>query len=61
LASKCKMGIEMAKMATTMKKPVEYEIVEETYCRSNGTRFKIQKILEKRSCKIIGKRKIELC
>ena len=38
----------------------EYEIVEETYRRPNGTRFKIQKILEKDTCKIVATREIEL-
>jgi hypothetical protein len=43
-----------------VSKDEKYEIVEETYRRSNGTRFKIQKILEKGSCKIVATREIEL-
>lgn len=39
---------------------VRYEVVEETYRRPDGTRFKIEKILEKDMCKIVGKRIIEL-
>ena len=37
-----------------------YEVVEETYRRPDGTRFKIQKILEKDTCKIVATREIEL-
>ena len=39
---------------------VPYEVVEETMLRPDGTRFMIQKILEKDTCKIVGKRIIEL-
>jgi len=39
---------------------VPYEVVEETMLRLDGTCFMIQKILEKDTCKIVGKRIIEL-
>jgi len=42
------------------EKAHKYEFVEETYRRMDGTRFMIQKVLEKGMCKIIGKREIEL-
>jgi len=38
----------------------EYEITEETYVRPNGERYIIQQILEKGSCRIVGRRTIEL-
>jgi len=37
-----------------------YEVVEETYQRSDGSRYKIVKILERRTCKIIGQQTVEL-
>lgn len=37
-----------------------YEIVEETYQRTDGSRYKIVKILERRTCKIIGQQTVEL-
>jgi len=43
-----------------MAEQLRYEIVEETYRRSNGSRFKIVKILEKGTCKIVGTIQIEL-
>jgi len=42
------------------EKAEQYEVVEETMRRPDGTRFMIQKILEKDTCKIIGTREIEL-
>jgi len=39
---------------------MKYEVVEETYWRPDGSRIKIVKILEKGTCKIVGKRIIEL-
>ena len=38
----------------------KYEITEETYLRLDGTRYKIQQILEKGTCRIVGRRIVEL-
>jgi len=38
----------------------DYEVVNYTMRRPDGTRFIDQKILEKGSCRIIGERRIEL-
>ena len=38
----------------------DYEITEETYLRLDGTRYKIQQILEKGTCRIVGRRIVEL-
>lgn len=37
-----------------------YEVVEEYYLRSDGSRYKVVKILERRTCKIIGQKQVEL-
>lgn len=38
----------------------EYEITEETLIRPNGERYILQQILEKGTCRIVGRRIVEL-
>ena len=53
-------GVKESFEALDNFKQEPYEVVEETYQRPNGSRYKIVKILERHTCKIIGERQVEL-